>query len=156
MLLLANRRACSPLLGHLALHQICGGVCHVPLQGLQHLQVLSKACSAFSAFSWEHGSAFTPPHASTPPGRAAKGDRSVHYGHGYDTHPLATPPPTPQLNEIEARNEEYPETIAFMRLLNSLIAAALLKGGVLSRCARVLAPALRACVHMRMYVWVRE
>eukprot|EP00967_Tisochrysis_lutea_P013299 scaffold14852_cov21-Tisochrysis_lutea.AAC.2 len=37
-----------------------------------------------------------------------------------------------QLNEIEARNEEYPETIAFMRLLNSLIAASLLRGGALS------------------------
>jgi nuclear pore complex protein Nup205 len=34
-----------------------------------------------------------------------------------------------QLNEIEARKEEYPETIAFIRLLNSLITSALLKEG---------------------------
>jgi hypothetical protein len=39
-----------------------------------------------------------------------------------------------QLNEIEARNEDYPETIAFVRLLNSLIAASLLRNGALSRC----------------------
>ena len=29
-----------------------------------------------------------------------------------------------QINEIEARKEEYPETIAFIRLLNSLVASA--------------------------------
>ncbi len=28
-----------------------------------------------------------------------------------------------QLNEVEARSEEYPETLAFMRLLNELMGA---------------------------------
>lgn len=32
--------------------------------------------------------------------------------------------PCPQINEIEARKEEYPETLAFIRLLNALVAAA--------------------------------
>ncbi len=32
-----------------------------------------------------------------------------------------------QLNEIEARKEEYPETLAFIHLLNSLVSAALLR-----------------------------
>jgi hypothetical protein len=32
-----------------------------------------------------------------------------------------------QINEIEARKEEYPETLAFIRLLNSLVAAAMLR-----------------------------
>lgn len=35
-----------------------------------------------------------------------------------------------QLNEIEARKEEYPETLAFIRLLNELMGAALLKGSI--------------------------
>lgn len=34
-----------------------------------------------------------------------------------------------QVSEVEARREEYPETLAFIRLLNALVGAALLRDG---------------------------